>query len=121
MIQRCDEDPEYCPVEECLKFLAGAWTPQILWQLRVGPKRFGELRRALPGISAKVLTTRLRELEERDMIARAVKPSSPPAVEYKLIELGFEIQPVLDAIAEVGHKLHARLSDKRSRAEQQKA
>jgi len=50
----------------------------------------------------------LRDLEERDLITRSVMPTSPPSVEYALTDLGYEIQPVLKSIADVGHKLHAR-------------
>lgn len=97
-----------CPLEECLELLAGAWTPKVLWYLRDGPKRFGVLRRLLVGVSAKVLTTRLRELEERGLVRRAVQPTSPPSVEYSLTDLGLEIQPVLGAIADVGRKLQRK-------------
>jgi DNA-binding HxlR family transcriptional regulator len=97
--------PAECPLEECLRLLAGAWTPQILWYVRPGPQRFGVLKRAVPGVSAKVLTTRLRELEERGILARTVMPTSPPSVEYALTDLGREFVPVLDAIATVGAKL----------------
>lgn len=97
--------PEGCPLEECLNFLAGAWTPKILWYLREEPRRFGDLRRDLDGISAKVLTTRLRELEERGVLRRKVLPTSPPTVEYSLTDFGFKFQPVLNAIAEVGRGL----------------
>lgn len=97
--------PSDCPLEECLRLLAGAWTPQILWYVRPGPQRFGELKRSVPGVSAKVLTTRLRELEERGILLRTVLPSSPPSVEYALTDLGREFIPVLDAIASVGGKL----------------
>src|SRR5262245_37462631 len=110
-----DPKSEYCPVEEGLKFLAGAWTPQILWTLRDGPMRFGELRRALKGISAKVLTTRLRGLEERDLVTRKVMPTSPPSVEYALDDLAREIQPVLCKVAELGHKMRARMQGKREK------
>lgn len=91
-----------CPLEGCLKFLAGAWTPKILWYLRGEPRRFGDLKRDLGTCSAKVLTTRLRELEERALISRRVLPTSPPTVEYALTPLGGRLQPVLDAIAAVG-------------------
>lgn len=98
----------FCPIHEGLRLLQGAWTPEVLWQLRPGPKRFGELRRALGRISAKVLTTRLRELEQRGLLERRVLANSPPSVEYRLTELAHEIQPVLCSIAELGTKLHAR-------------
>ena len=105
--ERNDSAP-FCPIHEGLRLLQGAWTPEVLWQLRQGPKRFGELRRALVRVSAKVLTTRLRELEERGLVQRTVLATSPPSVEYRLTDLAFEIQPVLNAIAELGTKLHGR-------------
>ncbi len=97
--------PQGCPLEASLKLLAGAWTPQILWYLRSEPRRFGDLKRDLAGISAKVLTTRLRELEKRGVVTRTVMPSSPPTVEYALTGLGQKMGPVLQAIAEVGKDL----------------
>lgn len=99
---------DFCPIHEGLRLLQGAWTPEVLWQLRQGPKRFGELRRALGRISAKVLTTRLRELEQRGLLERRVLANSPPSVEYRLTDLAHEIQPVLCSIAELGTKLHER-------------
>jgi DNA-binding HxlR family transcriptional regulator len=102
------EIPKDCPLEECLELLAGAWTPKVLWHLRPGARRFGELRRLLAGVSAKVLTTRLRELEERGLVARDVLPTSPPSVQYTLTPLGHEIQPVLCTIADVGKKLQKK-------------
>ena len=107
--------PKECPLEECLRVLAGAWTPQVLWYLNDGPRRFGELKRAIPGVSAKVLTTRLRELEERELVARRVLPTSPPSVEYRLTELGLGLEPVLDAIAAAGAKLKLRTPVRRAR------
>ncbi|HET9869361.1 MAG TPA: helix-turn-helix domain-containing protein, partial [bacterium] len=59
----------------------------------------------LGGISAKVLTTRLRELEKRGVVTRSVMPTSPPTVEYALTALGGKLNPVLDAIVEVGKQL----------------
>lgn len=94
-----------CPLEECLKFLAGAWTTKILWYLRAEPRRFGDLKRDLAGVSSKVLSTRLRELEERGVLLRKVMPTSPPTVEYSLTLLGHKFAPVLAAIVEVGSEL----------------
>jgi DNA-binding HxlR family transcriptional regulator len=101
-----------CPLTLCVDYISSAWTPHILWYLRHGPRRFGDLRRDLDGVSAKVLTTRLRELEERLMIRRAVVPTSPPTTEYSLTELGERFSPILDAIVAVGHELkQARRED----------
>ncbi|MGE0611819.1 MAG: winged helix-turn-helix transcriptional regulator [Hyphomicrobiales bacterium] len=97
--------PHNCPLSECMEFLGGAWTPNIIWNLSACPRRFSELRVDIPGISAKVLTMRLRELEDKGVVAREVKPTSPPSVEYSLTELGRELVPAIDAIVRVGHKL----------------
>ena len=104
--------PEGCPLESSLKLLAGAWTPQILWYLRAEPRRFGDLKRDLGNISAKVLTTRLRELEKRGVLTRKVLHTSPPTVEYALTELGNKLHPILEAIAEVGMELNGQAASK---------
>lgn len=85
--------------------IGGAWTPNVIWSLRAGPRRFNELRSDIPPISAKVLTTRLRELEARGVVLRQVMPTSPPSVEYSLSELGAELIPAIEAIVHVGHNL----------------
>ena len=97
--------PLGCPLETSLKLLAGAWTPQILWYLRTEERRFGDLKRDLGRISAKVLTTRLKELENRGVVTREVKHTSPPTVEYALTVLGRRLGPILESIAEVGGEL----------------
>jgi DNA-binding HxlR family transcriptional regulator len=85
--------------------LGGAWTPNLIWKLSGDPRRFGELQKDIPGISPKMLTTRLRELEQKGVVMRVVVPTSPPSVEYSLSELGRELVPVIDAIVKVGTKL----------------
>src|SRR4051812_33187213 len=114
--------PNECPLEKGLKFLAGAWTHQILWYLSVEPRRFGDLKRDLARVSAKVLTTRLRELEELGVVSRTVMPTSPPTVEYALTPLGSKFKPVLDAIVDVSKQLMRRESpqkkDRRSGQQQ---
>lgn len=102
------EPPEVCPLTECMSFLGGAWTPNLLWYLSESPRRFGELRHDLPNISAKVLTSRLRDLEAKGVVSRTVLPTSPPSVEYALTELGVELVPVIHAIVRVGVKLKER-------------
>jgi DNA-binding HxlR family transcriptional regulator len=97
--------PADCPLEECLSLLAGEWTPKVLWYLQEEPRRFGDLKRDLNGISAKVLTTRLRELEDRGIISRTVMPTSPPTVEYGLTAFGRRFHPVLGALNDVGKQL----------------
>ena len=97
-----------CPLSDCMAFIGGAWTPYILWYLAHGPRRFSELRSDIPLVSAKVLTQRLRELEDQGILSRAVLVASPPAVEYALTDLGREFMPVIQAIAEVGQRLKSR-------------
>lgn len=97
-----------CALSECMAFIGGAWTPNIIWYLSSGPRRFSELRSDIPLVSAKVLTQRLRELEERGILTRTVLATSPPSVEYALTALGGEFKPVIQAIVDVGHRLKAR-------------
>jgi DNA-binding HxlR family transcriptional regulator len=97
-----------CPLSECMAFIGGAWTPNIIWYLSSGPRRFSELRADIPLVSAKVLTQRLRELEERGILSRTVMDTSPPSVEYALTDLGREFMPVIRAISDVGHRLKNR-------------
>lgn len=88
-----------------MKFLGGAWTPNIIWYLGTGPRRFSELKHDLKGISAKVLTQRLRYLVDIGVLKRTEMPTSPPTVEYELTELGSELKPAIEAIVSVGHRL----------------
>ncbi len=97
--------PEPCALSICMKVLAGAWAPNIIWHLKAGPRRFNELRVDIPPISAKVLSARLRELRERGVLVRHLRDTSPPSVEYELTELGAQLVPALEAIATVGHAL----------------
>lgn len=102
---RVPAPPPACPLTECMTLLGGAWTPNVIWYLSGGPRRFGELRVDIPRISAKVLSARLRGLERKGVIARRVVPTSPPSAEYSLTELGRELVPAINAIVEVGMKL----------------
>lgn len=99
------EPPPACPLTLCMTLLSGAWTTNIIWHLAGGPRRFGELRRDIPAVSAKVLTARLRALEEKGVVNRLVMPTSPPSVEYELTDLGDELIPVIKSIVKVGQRL----------------
>lgn len=96
-----------CPLGRCMSLLGGAWTPNVIWRLSAGPRRFTELRQDLHGVSAKVLTARLRDLEAKGVVRREVRPTSPPSVEYSLTPLGRELMPAIQAIVEIGMKLKA--------------
>lgn len=105
---RAEAPPGDCPLTECMAFLGGAWTPNIIWYLRAGPRRFNELRRDVVGVSGKVLSQRLRRLHSDGIVERRVMATSPPTVEYELTDLGREILPAVDAIVRVGRKLKDR-------------
>ena len=100
--------PHDCPISECMAVLGGAWTPNVVWYLSGGPRRFSELQEDIPGVSAKMLTARLRSLEKKGVVNRRVRPTSPPSVEYSLTDIGLELVPAIDAIVSVGHKMKQR-------------
>ncbi|MCW0235482.1 MAG: helix-turn-helix transcriptional regulator [Ferrovibrio sp.] len=91
-----------CPVDAVLRLLMGPWTTYILYVLRTqGPRRFGELKREVGGISAKVLTERLRMLEEARLVHRDYQATIPPQVTYSLASRGAELNPMLDALKDI--------------------
>lgn len=102
---RAPAPPPSCPLTECMALLGGAWTPNVVWYLSGGPRRFGELRADIPKISAKMLSARLRALESKGVVRRQIMPTSPPSAEYSLSVLGRELVPAINAIVEVGLKL----------------
>ena len=104
-----DMQPELCKVDDALGILVGKWKPIILLiLLQEGTKRFSDLKRSVPGITQKMLTKQLRELEEEDIITRNVYAQVPPKVEYSISEYGKSLQPILEAMHEWGtaHTLH---------------
>ena len=95
------EIPNYnmCPrYEHAIQLLGKRWTGLILDTLMHGPQRFGEMTAAVEGLSDRVLSDRLRELEMEGIIERTVYPQIPVRVEYCLTEKGRELQPVVDAV-----------------------
>ncbi|MFP3606000.1 winged helix-turn-helix transcriptional regulator [Paraburkholderia sp. SIMBA_053] len=97
-----------CPMSKCMALLGGLWTPEIIWCLSNGPRRFSELLRDNETLTAKVLTSRLRDLEARGVLKRKVMATSPPSVEYGLTGLGRELLPAITSIVEVGTRLLLR-------------
>lgn len=91
-----------CPVETTLTMISDKWKVLIIRDLLTGTKRFGELKKSVTGISQKVLTANLRNMEENGLLTRKVFPEVPPRVEYTLSELGYSLSPVLDAMAQWG-------------------
>ena len=93
-----------CPVEYTASMIANKWKILILRDLLTGTKRYNELTRSVVGISAKVLTENLRELESDGIISRKVYPVVPPKVEYSLTEKGNELKPIITLMKEFGIK-----------------
>lgn len=96
-----DELPP-CPVATTLMLIGNKWKIFIIQQLMDRPFRFSELRRAIPGISEKVLTDNLRAMEKDGLITRAVFPEVPPRTEYALSELGNTMRPIIESMATWG-------------------
>lgn len=94
-----------CPIERAVSVLDGKWTLLILRELFSGTRRFGELRAALPGLSSKTLTDRLRALEEQGVVRRTIYPEIPPKVEYALTPLGRRAEPVILALRDWGEMI----------------
>lgn len=91
-----------CPVEVPIALIGGRWKPIILWHMLERPRRNGELRRLMPGISQKMLTQQLRELEADGLVARRVHDQVPPKVVYSLTGEGRTLEPILRALCDWG-------------------
>ena len=87
-----------CPTRLVLDRIADKWTVLIVGRLAIGTHRFGELRRDITGISPKVMTQKLRDLERDGIITRKIYASVPPKVEYRLTPLGQTLIGLLDSI-----------------------
>ena len=91
-----------CPVATTLMLIGNKWKIFIIQQLMDRPFRFSELRRAIPGISEKVLTDTLRAMEKDGIITRTVFPEVPPRTEYALSEPGNTMRPIIESMATWG-------------------
>jgi len=107
-------DPQVCPVISTLDVVGGKWKPAILWLVRQGVHRFGALQRAIGGITQKMLTQQLRELEADGILRREVFAEVPPRVEYTLTPYGQTLLPLLEAMASWGSSHQKRLAPKRA-------
>ena len=88
-----------CPIAPVVDIVFSRWTTPILWQLNShGRQRFNDLRDLVDGITAKVLTQRLRQLERDGLVSRTMYPEIPPRVEYEITDLGRSLAPVFAAL-----------------------
>jgi len=110
-------DPEYsCSVEVTLSVIGGKWKLLIISQLQRGVSRFGQLRRAIPGVTQTMLTQQLRELEEDGVVSRTIFPEIPPRVEYALTDFGKTLDCVLQVMGMWGEQYHAMVREKKRAA-----
>ncbi len=93
-----------CPVATTINLIGNKWKLLIIRDLLGGTKRFGELRKSLTGISQRVLTENLRDLEKDGLLNRKVFAEVPPRVEYSLNQTGLSLQPIIMSMAEWGTK-----------------
>ena len=91
-----------CPVEACTEVIGGKWKGEIIYILFTGTKRYGELRKLVPGATQRMLTLQLRELEEDGIIQRKVYPIVPPKVEYSIAKRSESLKPIIDAMWQWG-------------------
>lgn len=91
-----------CPIQFMLEVIGSKWAILILRELFIGSRRTHEFLDALPGISTKTLTARLREMERYGIVERRVFPEVPPRVEYSLTTKGREVQPVMTVLKQLG-------------------
>ena len=93
-----------CPVEVTLGLINDKWKALIVRDLLTGTKRFGELRKSVTGITQKVLTNNLKQMEKDGLLKRKAYPEIPPRVEYTLTETGLSLKPILDSMVEWGNQ-----------------
>ena len=108
-----DELPA-CPVATAVALVGGKWKLLILRNLRSRPWRFNELQRDLEGISQKVLTDSLRQMMDDGLVYRQDYRKLPPRVEYGLTDLGKEMLPILDALADFGNYYKSVVAERKN-------
>lgn len=98
-----------CGMSLAIEVVGGKWKLHMMWVLADGPRRFGEIRRMLEGISEKVLTEQLRQLERDGIVERTIYAEVPPRVEYELTRLGKELAEALNPLEQWGDSLRKRI------------
>ena len=109
MAEQLLNDLPECPVETTLTLIGSKWKVLILRDLLTGTRRFGELKKSIGGVSQKVLTAQLRDMEACGLLTRRVYAEVPPRVEYTLTDLGQSLRPILEAMSDWGAEYKAAL------------
>jgi len=97
----CDDN---CPVKASLRILGGKWTLMIIFQINDDVMRYGELKKAIPNISEKMLIQELNSLVENELVSKKAYPEIPPRVEYRLTALGLKTLPIINELVDFGLK-----------------
>lgn len=105
--------PYICGIDAAMDVVSGKWKSLILWELDNGTRRFGELRRGLPGVSEKMLVQHLRDMEADELVQREVYREVPPRVEYSLTEHGRSLNAALGPLGVWGQRRIERIGAER--------
>lgn len=98
-----DNTPDHCRVATTMEMIIGKWKIAIMLNLiHYGTMRFSQLQHVMPGVTQKVLTSQLRDLEQEGIVKRVVYPQVPPKVEYSMTEYGMSLQTILETMHEWG-------------------
>ncbi len=103
---------EPCPIERGMRIIGGKWTGSILWHVKDGPVRFNDLARMIGGASKKMITERLRQLEQQGLVQRKVRETSPVSVEYSITPLGATALGFLDELRKWSESLPREVRDR---------
>ena len=98
-----DVHDENCAVACCAEIIGAKWTALLVHDLSEGPRRFSELEHSCPGISPRMLSERLRLLEQENIVVRRSYSETPPRVEYELTDKGASLLPIIKAMSDFGH------------------
>jgi DNA-binding HxlR family transcriptional regulator len=106
-------EPVRCGLDIVLEVVGGKWKLLLLWELQEGPRRFGELRRSMDGISEKILTQQLRDMEADGIVHRHQYNEVPPRVEYSLTPLAESLIAALEPLCDWGERHAERIAERR--------
>lgn len=104
--ERTREGEVCADFQAAVELIGKRWTGAILWSLGDGPVFFAQITQSIPGLSDRLLSRRLRELEAAGLVSREVHPGTPPRVSYELTQMGAELRPAIDELGEWARRWH---------------
>ena len=115
------QDNESCPITGSINIFGGKWKPEAIYHINLGPKRFNQLKRLIPGVTQRMLTKQLHELERDGIIARKQYLEIPPKVVYSMTELGKTLIPIFQELEKWTMKNIQKIEKFRSSYDSRKA